>query len=283
VIVRRATPIGKTTYQDEGTLNLTYVIDQKQFFPETDSLTEAYSGLWRPVADVVSSLGVAVEVPDYGESLVVGDRRIADAWVSFYYNLMFLQFSINVQTDLNALGRALKEGKRFTTLSRETSGAVEIDDVQRALVQSIAKHFEVTFQEEENPSPVEKKLAERLYEIKYSKHDWTFEARAPLSIKDVLIEVYVAYPPTRSCREIIEAVRSAIGDLREEVELRIWMRGKGLDGHGLPAGVPMSVALTEAAKQAIVPAVVINGELTFSRDVPSAEDVEGKILQALGR
>jgi hypothetical protein len=45
----------------------------------------------------------------------------------------------------------------------------------------------------------------------------------------------------------------------------------------------MSIALTEAAKQAIVPAVVVNGQLAFLRDVPSAEDVERKILQALER
>jgi lipoate-protein ligase A len=281
-IVRRAAPLGRTTYQDEGTLNLTYVIDQKRFFPDTDSLTEVYRRLWNPAVDVMSSLGVAVEVPEYAASLVVEGRAIADAWVRFYYNLMFLQLSINVQTDLNALGRALKQGARFTTLSREVNRTVGIEDVQRALIQSIARHFGVTFQEE-TPSPVEKKLAERLREIKYSRHDWNFEGKAPLSLKDVLIEVYVAYPPTRSCREIIETVQSAMSDLRDNVELRIWMRGKGLDGHGSPPGVPMSIALTEAAKKSIVPAVVVNGELAFSRDVPSAEHVERKIMQALGR
>jgi lipoate-protein ligase A len=280
-IVRRAAS-GRTTYQDEGTLNLTYVIDQKRFFPDTDSLTEAYRRLWKPVVEVISGLGAGVEVPEYGERLVVEGRTIADAWVRFYYNLMFLQLSINVQTDLNALGRALKQGARFTTLSREVNRTVEIEDVQSALIQSIAKRFGVTFQEE-NPSPLEKKLAERLCEIKYSRHDWNFEGKAPLSLKDVLIEVYVAYPPTRSCREIIETVQSAMSDLRDNVELRIWMRGKGLDGHGSPPGVPMSFALREAAKKSIVPAVVVNGQLAFLRDVPSAEDVENKILLALER
>jgi lipoate-protein ligase A len=279
--VRRAAS-GRTTYQDEGTLNLTYVIDQKRFFPDTDSLTEAYRQLWKPAVEVISSLGAGVEVPEYGERLVVEGRTIADAWVRFYYNLMFLQLSINVQTDLNALGRALKQGARFTTLSREVNRAVEIEDVQSALIQSIAKRFGVTFQEG-NPSPLEKKLAERLHEIKYSRHDWNFEGKAPLSLKDVLIEVYVAYPPTRSCREIIETVQSAMSDLRDNVELRIWMRGKGLDGHGSPPGVPMSFALMEAAKKSIVPAVVVNGQLAFSKDVPSAEDVENKILLALER
>jgi len=281
-IVRRAAPLGRTTYQDEGTLNLTYVIDQKRFFPDTDSLTEAYRRLTKPAVDVISGLGASVEIPEYAASLAVEGRTIADAWIRFYYDLMFLQLSINVQTDLNAQGRALKQGARFTTLSREMNRSMEIEDVQSALIQSIAKQFGVAFQEE-NLSALEKKLAERLHEIKYSKHDWNFESKAPLSIKDVLIEVYVAYPPTRSCREIIETVQSAVRDLRDNVELRIWMRGKGLDGHGSPPGMPMSIALTEAAKKAIVPAVVVNGELAFSRDIPSAVDVERKILQALER
>ena len=281
-IVRRAAPIGKTAYQDEGTLNLTYVIDQKRFFPDTDSLTEAYGRLSKPAVEVMSSLGVAVNVPEYAASLVVEGRTIADAWVRFYYNLMFLQLSINVQTDLNAQDPAVKQGTRFTTLSREVNRTVEIEDVQSALIQSISRHFGVTFQEE-NLSPLEKKLAERLHDIKYSRHDWNFEAKAPLSLKDVLIEVYVAYPPTRSCRQIIENVESATRDLEDRVETRIWMRGKGLDGHGCPPGMPMSIALTEAAKQATVPAVVVNGELAFSRDVPSAEHLERKILQALER
>lgn len=132
-------------------------------------------------------------------------------------------------------------------------------------------------------SPLEKKLAERLHEIKYSRHDWNFEGKAPPSLKDVLIEVYVAYPPTKSCKEIIETVQSAMSNLKDKVELRIWMRGKGLDGSGSPPDVPMSLALMEAVKRSIVPAVIINGQLAFSEDVPSAEGVENKILQALGR
>jgi len=280
-IVRRAAS-GRTTYQDERTLNLTYVIDQKRFFPGTESLTEAFRRLWKPVVEVISGLGPAVEVPEYAAGLEVEGRKIADAWIRFYYNLMFLQLSINVQTDLNAVGRALKQGARFTTLSREVNRIVEIEDVQSALIQSIAKLFGVTFQEE-TPSPLEKKLAERIHDIKYSRHAWNFEGKAPLSLKDVLIEVYVAYPPTRSCRQIIENVRSATRDLEDRVEIRIWMRGKGLDGHGLPPDVPMSIALIEAAKKAIVPLVIVNGQLAFIRDVPSAEDVERNILQALER
>ena len=35
MIARRASAAGKTMYQDQGTLDLTYVIDQKRFFPDT--------------------------------------------------------------------------------------------------------------------------------------------------------------------------------------------------------------------------------------------------------
>jgi lipoate-protein ligase A len=112
VIVRRAAPLSRTTYQDEGTLNLTYVIDQKRFFPDTDSLTEAYRRLSKPAVEVISGLGASVEVPEYAADLVVKGRTIADASITFYYDLMFLQLSINIQTDLNTLGHALKERTR---------------------------------------------------------------------------------------------------------------------------------------------------------------------------
>lgn len=281
-IVRRASAAGKTTYQDQGTLNLTYVIDQKGVFPDTDSLTEVHRRLWKPAADMISRLNVDVEVPAYGKDLVIDGGTIAQAWIRFYHNLMLFQLSINVHANLDALNCVLKHEGRYTTLRRELSNNVEMDDIERALIDSIAKQLGVSFQEQ-NPSPAEKRLAERLFEVKYSKDDWNFSAKTPLSLKDVLVEVYVAYPPTRSCREIIENIGSATRDLENRVEIRIWMRGKGLDGKGSPPGVPMSSALIDTSKKSIIPAIIINGQIAFSRHVASAEDVRNKILRTLGR
>jgi len=281
VIVRRASS-GRVMYQDQGTLNLTYVIDQKSFFPDTDSLTEVHKRLWKPAADVISKLSADVEVPAYGKDLIIDSGRVAQAWIRFYHNLMLFQLSINVHANLGALKYVLKHEDRYTNLRRELSNSLGMDDIKRALIDSTARQFGVSFQEQ-NPSPAEKRLAGRLFEVKYSKDDWNFAGKAPLSLRDVLVEVYVAYPPTRSCREIIENIRSATRDLEDRVELRIWMRGKGLDGKGSPPGVPMSSALIDASKKSIIPAIIINGEIAFSRHVASAEDLRDKILQTLGR
>jgi len=280
-IVRR-TSWGSTVYQDEGTLNLTLVIDQKKFFPDTDSLTEVYRQLWQPAVDAISKFGAGVETPYYGEDAVVNGAKISEAWVKFYYNLMLFQLSVNVHTDLGLLNQVLKQQGTFTTLSSKLNRTIRTEDIEKALIDAIARQFAVEF-DEQKVSPLEKKLSDRLYEVKYSKDDWNFDAKAPLSLKDVLVEAYVAYPPTTSCREIIENIRSAIRDLQDKVELRVWMRGKGLNGHGPPPGVPMSVALMQACKGSIIPAVIINGQLAFSRRVESAEAVRDKILQALAR
>jgi lipoate-protein ligase A len=280
-IVRRGSS-GKTMYHDQGILNLTYVIDQKRFFPDTDSLVEVYERLWKPAADVVSKLSGDVKVPAYGKDLVINERTVAQAWIKFYHNLILFQLSISVDANQDALDCVLKHGARYTSLRRELTNSIGIDDVGRTLIDKIAIQFGVSF-EEQNPSPAEKRLAERLFEVKYSKDDWNLAGKAPLSLKDALMEVYVAYPPTTSCREIIENIQSATRGLEDRVETRIWMRGRGLDGKGKPPGVPMSAALMDASKKSIIPAIIINGQIAFSRHVASAEDVRSKILQTLGR
>lgn len=63
MIVRRASAAGKTMYQDQGILNRTYVIDQKRFFPDTDSLTEVHRRFWNPAFDVIPKMRADVEVP----------------------------------------------------------------------------------------------------------------------------------------------------------------------------------------------------------------------------
>ena len=279
-VVRRAS-FGRETYQDQGTLNLTYVIDHKKLLPETEDLTELYKRLYKPVVDLLSGFGLNGKMHGYGEGLVVDHAMVSDAWLNFYYNLLSFQLSINVSTDLELSSRVLRHEKRFTSLSKELKRKLAIKDVERRLIGSVAKRFEMEFREEQI-SKLEEELAERLHAVKYSRSDWNVNRMAPLSIKDVLVEVYVAYPPTTSCREIIKHVRSATEDLQDRVEVRIWMRGKGLDGRGSPLGVPWSAGLMEAAKRSIVPAIVIKGEIAFSRHVPSSDDFHSRVVRALG-
>ena len=278
-IVRRASS-GKTIYQDQGTLNLTYVINQKKLFHETDNLTEIYRQLCEPVAHKISMFGVEVKVGDYGQSILAEGKRLCDISVNFYYDQILFGLSININTNKNVLRQVLKQEDNTTTLGTVLGRTVSMEDARNDLLHTITEHFGLTV-ENQDFAPSEKNLAKRLYEIKYSKDEWTIHGKAPLSLRDVLVDLYVAYPPTRSCKEIIENVNSAITEIKDKVELRIWMHGKGLNGQRCPPGVTMTGGLIKASKESIIPAIIINGEIAFSRDVPSKEDLRNRILQGM--
>jgi len=281
VVVRRASS-GKTAYQDRGTLNVSYVVSQRALLPDIDNLLEVYRQLHRPIARSLSTLGIDAKVDYYGERTMIDGRLVSQAWFSFYYDLLLFQVCLNVDTDLNLEASLLKNGQTATTLSQELGREVEIFAVEEAVTDSIAKMLRLEFREQDITT-LEKELAQRLHQIKYSKDDWNLRRQGPLSVKDVLVEAYVAYPPTKSCRQLIENIRSAVAALEDKVEVRIWMRGKGLNGQGSPPGVPMSHGLMEAVKKSLIPAIVLNGEMAFLRVVPSAADVKRRIMHVLER
>lgn len=280
-IVRRESS-GTTMYQDEGVLNMTCTVNQKAFFPDTGDLRQIHTRLWEPVVDGISRWAAHAKPPRYGDDLTIDGEKLCQGWIRFYHDLVLFQLSVNVDADLGVMNAVLRGQRNFTTLARRVSKTVEVDNVEKCLIDAVARRFEVEFLEQDF-SPLEKSLAHRLYEIKYSREEWNLERKAPLSLKDALVEVYVAYPPTESCRQIVDNIRTAVADLTDAVEVRIWMRGKGLEGKGHPPGVEMSPALIEASKKSIIPAVIINGQMAFSRNVPTGKEVRDKILQTLGR
>ena len=278
-IVRRASS-GPTMFQDQGTINLTYVVDRNRFLPNAHDLTAIYTELSQAVAEGITRLGADAEVDDYGRSILAGDQKISEAWVNFYYDFVQFQLSINVNTNLTTSGQVLLRKEHAANLSAQVDRSLLLQDIETLLIDGITRRFGAAF-EKQGFSRAEEKLSERLYEVKYSKDDWNFHGNAPLSLKGVLVDVYVAYPPTTSCRAIIENLHSAIADFRDKVEVRIWMAGKGLDGEGHPSGVVMPGGLLRAMKESIIPAVIINGDISFSRTVPSREDLRSEILQVL--
>lgn len=280
-IVRRASS-GKTMYQDRGTLNLTYFIKQSNFFSDTNNLTEIYKRLCQPVAQGISTLGAEAKVDDYGQGIIANGKRLSDASVNFYYDLVLFGLSLNINTDLEILRQVLKQEDEVTTLTKVLGRTVSVESALEEVLNAITQHFKLTI-EKQDFSASEKQLAKTLYNLKYSRDEWTVDRNAPLSLREVLVDLYVAYPPTRNCREIIGNVESAIADIKDKVELRIWMHGKGLNGQGCPPGVAMPKGLTKAAKESTIPAVIINGEIVFSRVVPSKEDLRRRILQGIKR
>jgi lipoate-protein ligase A len=279
-VVRSSSSL-KTVYQDEGTLNLTYLVDQRRLFPGLESLIEVYRTLYSPISNILAKLGLNVKLDENAQGMYIGDGRVSEAGASFYYDWILFRISLNVETNLSEAARVLKKASSATTLAKELNKEVDVAEVEEALIEGVAAQLGVELQPGDVTS-IERELAEKLYEVKYSRESWNLHMKAPLTLKDVLVDVYVAYPPTRSCLNLIRNVKSALNGLMDRVEFRVWMRGKGLDGRGVPPGVVMPGGLVRASKESIIPAVIINGEISFSRDVPSTEELRMKVLQAMG-
>ena len=127
----------------------------------------------------------------------------------------------------------------------------------------------------------EQKLVEKLYRVKYGFSGWNLYGHEPFLVEmgKTAIEVFVAYPPTSKCHELIHLVNDATSDLQGEVKVIIWMRGKGINQHG--PYPEMSSSLVDAQKRSIIPAIIINGKLAFSGSVPSKDKLKQAIINEL--
>jgi len=278
--ITRRISAGETVYQDEGNLNFTIVLSEKSF-PLPENLLDSYKLMCKGVAKALNSLGVDATIDDYGQTLLSRERRVVEAGQYFFYDLTLFHGTIYVDTDLARAKEVLKRrGKPLTTLRNELGEGVPSAKLKQSLVEGFQSQLDIELSPKKTPTEHEEILAERLYAVKYSKDEWNIRARHPLSLKDVLIEVYVAYPPTSMCRRILDTVSAVASKFPGRVEIRTWMRGRGLDGAGCPPGVNMSHGLHKASKESIVPAIIINGEIAFGRAAPSDDDLAEAISRS---
>ncbi|MFW9944084.1 MAG: hypothetical protein ACFFB7_03725 [Candidatus Sifarchaeia archaeon] len=121
-----------------------------------------------------------------------------------------------------------------------------------------------------------------LFKWKYSTDDWIYHHSAPLALGRVLLEAYLAYPPTARCREIMAIVDDLSKTHSEKVEARTWLRGRGLVSwlRGVPPGLLPSGGVVQASKKNIVPAIIVEGKITHERTVPAYNDLCRVVEQA---
>ncbi|MEM1587505.1 MAG: hypothetical protein QW476_04690 [Candidatus Bathyarchaeia archaeon] len=267
--VARGCMNGRIIYNDEGVLNIVVASNELQ-----DKLS--FKHLHKLVYEVISfpilNFGLKPVVNEDSRLILTNDKILSSiSSFSFYdSNLIFAVLYVN--PNLNLMKKALPNN--FSSIENEANVKVELNEV-KAMIKS---KFEEVF----NASLIdgmlnkeEEKIAKKLYEIKYSKEEWLTKGEEPLTLKDVLLEVYVAYPPTALDRKFIEAVNKAVFNLRDKVEVRIWKRGRGI-----PPGVSLTPGLRKASKESLIPALIVNGEVKLGRIIePPSEEELRKILE----
>lgn len=103
------------------------------------------------------------------------------------------------------------------------------------------------------------------------------------SEKDILIEAYVAYPPTSLCKQVIKIIEEVADEFKDKTEVRIWMKGYGVKtkkGENI-SRMTFTPGLQKASKESIIPAIIINGKLVFGRSIPSKEELRNFIIKEL--
>lgn len=286
-IVRAISVVNGVLYQDLGSLNFAVAADAaflKYLIEDYQPVLSEYQILNEGIAKGLQMFGVDAKADPSG--IYIGNRRISEALPLWFYDFLLFQGTLRINTDLDIYYEATRtecspeKKDALTSLSFELGKNIPIDDVKKALVKGVEERLNVRF-EEEGLVEDEQKLIKRLYMVKYGLSKWNVNAHKffLIGMGKTAVEVFVAYPPTSMCRELIRLVNDVVLDLQDEVKVMVWMRGKGMYQHG--PYPEMSSALRAAEKNNIIPVIIINGELKFRKSVPSKEDLRKTILDAL--
>jgi len=275
VEIARRLSLRKVLYNDSGSLNFSVIIKVEKFKSSQD-MVNTFTRLYKGVAEGIRGLGVKVKVDPYGEHLVVEDKKISDAAPYFFHEILLFSGTLFVNTNLTVVRDVLKaEEMLTTTLNLELNRSVDVNEVKGLLKRAFEKELNVEF-EIQGLTEYEQKTAEILYKWKYGTDEWNIEGKASPAPGKTLIEVFVAHPPTFMCNKLIELVKGVTADLTEKVEIKIWRRGLGI-----PSGEIITPGLKKAAKESLIPAIIVNGKLEFSKGIPSQHELRATILREL--
>jgi len=274
-IIRRLS--GSTIYSDPETLNFSLVSNDKNFRIPVNPL-KAYEFLYSFIQRALNRLGFDINV-EYAKPLFINGKIVSMAMQHYYYDNLLFHGAIFVNTNMsiarevarNELSETLTT---FTTLSCEIGRDMAVDYVKNLLASSFEETFGVKLTVGEI-SEKEKEVLDALYKRKYVTDKWNIKGEAPLTLKDALVEIYIAYPPTPLCHSLLSLINEVTADLRERLEIRLWYRGMGP-----PPGVDITPGLKHASKSSIIPAVIINGELKFGPEIPSKNALRDAIEKA---
>jgi len=281
-IIRAASVSSEGLYQDLGSLNFTIAADVASFknlIENYKPILSEYQILNESVAKALQKFGVDPKADPSG--IYVDNGRISKALPYWFEDLLLFQGTLYISTDLNVYEEVIGTKKdRLTTLTREVGQNISMDEVKKALVQGVEERFGVRF-EAHGMLEDEQKLIEKLHRVKYSFSEWNVKAHEPflIGMGKIPVEVYVANPPTSMCRKLINLVSDAVSDLQDEIKVMIWVRGRGKFQHGPYPEV--TLALVRADKESKVPVIIINGQVKFSKAIPSKEDLRKALLASI--
>ena len=287
-IIRAISVTADLFYTDMGSLNFAVTANAALFNTRTKDYPPVLSDYFVLNAAIVEGLRKFSNTLEAdADGIHISGRRMTGILPKWFHDFLLFQGTLLVNTDLDAYNRLIKTGRSLekklmiTSLSRQLRRDVSIDEAKTAIMEGFEKKLGIVFESKKELTGDEQKSADLLYKSKYSLEKWNVYGIEPflVGMGKASLEVFVAYPPTSMCRQLINLVNDVTSDLQDDITIRVWMRGKGIYQHGVYP--EMSSTLVDAEKCSKIPAIIINGELKFDRTVPSRECLRSAVLAAL--
>ncbi len=92
----------------------------------------------------------------------------------------------------------------------------------------------------------------------------------------IKLEIYIARPPTRKCREVMKVMEEVVQRHPDEVRLVIFERG--VPSQEEPSASLKALLTKEGGG---VPLVFVGGKFVAGNQVPTVEDVEAKLAEVI--
>ncbi|MBS7614653.1 lipoate--protein ligase family protein [Candidatus Bathyarchaeota archaeon] len=183
-VVRRFSG-GGTVYQDLGTLNYTVVISHSHPLISGLDVEQSLKILCKGIITSLKILGVdPIFKPP--SNILINNKKVSGNAQARRKNVILQHGTLLVNTNLNSLNEVLNVPNYYgtikgvmskrspvTNLSDELKTQTPIETVRKALRQGFERSFSIRLVEDDL-SEAERRLAEELYEEKYSKKEWTF-------------------------------------------------------------------------------------------------------------
>ena len=188
-IVRRFTG-GGAVYHDMGNLNYALSLPFSEFNVPKD-IIEYYSFFLNPLVSALKKLGFENVSKGLLNDIELNKRKVGGSAGSTKWNIAFFHGTLLVSTDIDRLSNVLKvprvklsdKGvpsvkKRVINLS-SVRPDISQEEIIEEIIKSYSEHLNAEVYEGELGEE-ERKIAEALYNVKYSRREWNLERLNPL-------------------------------------------------------------------------------------------------------
>lgn len=191
-VVRRITGGGTVYHEARGELTYSVVVNKRDF--EVDSIANVYSKVYSGIVEALEILGLRPDFSAGNEktcpNLTIDGKKFSGSAQCHKKGVVLQHGTLLVDVDLEKMFTFLRvpwaktcmeivnvARRKITSIKKELGREISIQEMENMLIKGFEKALKIKLTISEL-THYEKKLAERLYETKYSTDYWNLHGKA---------------------------------------------------------------------------------------------------------